>query len=265
MKYKGDDPIMQAVCNFLREHDAWCLSNERAFIDTAYSAAIEAVIAYADNPKPTGIADLDDAIHKLAREWRQFVEERQSRVRQDPQNRFWQAREALSKAFVNRDAEDIPLPPLPPISEMVKQGVSYALIAKKYGFKDAHGNLLPHLVQQELDTPGSILKTPGAVAGRDWVDPRLARRARHQGEVPSNTSDAHDDDATAAPAPPVPVRTRSRPPRTCDKTPRELYTEGVSAQQAAKKLRMPLDEVEQLYVGFVEADQLATLHRAPSE
>ncbi len=44
-------------------------------------------------------------------------------------------------------------------------------IAAIYDFTDRRGYSLPHLVQLELDNPGSVTQTPGAVDGRDWVCP----------------------------------------------------------------------------------------------
>ena len=112
-------------------------------------------------------------------------------------------------------------------------------ICEIYGFNDKKGRLMPHLIDKEIKTPGSVLKTPSAIDGRDWEDPRITvRRKTKPSAAATIAAKVRERGATTSTEKP------------CPESPRELWEQRVSVTQSAKMLLKSEDEVKKLFAGF---------------
>lgn len=198
--------------------------------DELYWDAVDNVLeSFNTGDIPADCRELAEHVERFSREVEQHDKNTEINPHQQhPHESFWRALDAI-RDHINGKI-DAPLPPLETIQELRDQNVDDNQIAKMYGFIDRRGNPMPWLVKRELEKPGSVLKTPGAIDGRDWMDPRLK-------DVRPTFS--RDDEAEAEKMEAAEVEAAP-----CPETPRELWEQDVPAAQAAKMLRRPLAEVE---------------------
>jgi hypothetical protein len=234
---------------FGRVHDEWADDPRRPHPDAIYWDASDAMLdSFATGEIPDESRELAEAVEN----YRQCVEEFDER--DDPGHvpmpaaEFWTAREKISAAIAKKSAP--PLPPLESIPSLkLLPGITDLQIAKIYGLKDRHGNYLTHLVQQELDQPGSVIKTPGAVDGRDWKDPRVKD---NPGDTTAQRRAAAISEKRKKAGKTAP-KAEDKPAGTpCTETPRELWLldPPITISQAAKMLCKEEGEVAQLFQGF---------------
>lgn len=91
------------------------------------------------------------------------------------------ARDALRHALAQLDVVDRPRPRLEKISELHAQGVDLEQLGRMWGLVWATGEGKTHLVQAELDNPGSVI-------GPDYVPPIERERASDAAQIKQSTS-----------------------------------------------------------------------------
>ena len=229
--------------DFVRVHHEWANDQDRAEPDEAYwDAADDLFEAFAAGDIPADCRKLADAVAKLLDEDARFARAMDERGATYPHHEFWAAREAVEAAL--KASESRELRPLEPVAELRRQGVDDRQIAKIWGFVNRRGEEMPWLVQEELDKPGAVTKTPGALDGRDWEDPRLRdmRQAEGAGERHAEGIRRRGRKSEAV--------DKADEPKPCPETPKELWEQGVSPEQSARMLRRTVDEVKALWVQF---------------
>lgn len=233
------EQLKRVAAEFCRVHDEWVADENRVVPDEIYFDAADALIeSFGSGSIPGDCRTLADAVQEFA-EAMEAYDERDNPSEAYPADSFWSAREKVANALAAFTASQRELPPLESIPSLASlSGITHLQIAKIYGFKDRNGQWMPHLVQRELDKPGSVLKTPGAVDGRDWRDPR----------VPADDGNAAAELHSKAIAAKRQRSAKSAKP--CPETPRELWEQKVSIKQAARMLCRPEDEVAQLFGDF---------------
>ena len=218
----------------LQAHDEWVANeNEPNPTSTYWDAVDEVLLAFERGDIPAECRGLAELVERLAIENDRFNARNDDTGEQYPHDDFFAAVQAIRQHL--NGVIQVPLKPLETIKELVEQKVSHEQIAKIYGFTDRRGNVLPWLVQRELDKPNSVLNTSGAIDGRDWRDPRLppVEDSSPEDERLVRKSKAAADDQ-----------------KPCPELPRELWEQKVPAKQAAKMLRRSVTEVEELFAGF---------------
>lgn len=232
MPSRRSEQLRNLVAEFNRVHAAWQIDENRPNPDEIYWDAVDAVKeGFMQGDIPADCRTLADAVAEFMVEEDEF-ENRQDENRLYPHKAFWEKRELLEAA--SKDAEYKPLAPLETIPELEKQKVPHSQIALIYGLRDRRGNLMPWLVQQELDKPGSILQSPGAIDGRDWHDPRVAQQQEAE-QVAQQSAETGKR------------KQRASTKKPCHETPEELFSQGVSVRQAALMLCRPEEEVAEVF------------------
>lgn len=166
------DELMEATKNFIEAHDRWAdpQSNRPDDPDQSYWEAYDYMVDTWDTGDiPSVCRELHELVLKLMERNAEFNDQA-SDTNQDPGPRFFAAVHAIRNHLTAKEKR--PLKFTEPLKDiMALPGMSLMQAAKMYGFIDRHGNPMTHLVTKELETPGSVTKTPGAVDGRDWFDP----------------------------------------------------------------------------------------------
>jgi hypothetical protein len=231
------EQLKTLVAEFVRVHNKWAEDENRPNPDERYWDAVDAVLeGFGTGDIPSDCRELQTAVAAFANEVEKF-DTRENEAQLYPAKEFWQKRQELAVAL--EGAEPKPLPPLESIFDLAeKQKVGHSQIALIYGFKDKQGRLMPWLVQQELDKPGSVLKGKGAVDGRDWVDPRLADQ-----QVAEQAAERHVAEITGR-------KERGAKKKPCPESPEELFAQRVSVKQAALMLCRPESEVAEMWELF---------------
>lgn len=253
---------LKTVCGELnRVHDEWVESGDaRPSPDESYWDAVEDVEqAFREGEIPADCRELKEAVDKFLDEVSIF-DNRADVADTYPRESFWQARDGIEKSLSGL----VDVPALKPLESMQSlrdlkpTKVEDMQIALMYGLRDRRGNLMPQLVQKEIDSPGSVLKTKGAVDGRDWVDPRLPAYAHVAAQEASERDGGEDESGNRS------ASGRKRNPTLADKTaaatehkpcpesPADLFLQGLTASQASVTLHMPLEDVAKLWNGFEE-------------
>lgn len=242
---------------FCRVHDAWVENENKPSPDEEYWDAADAMIeSFSSGEIPGDCRTLDDAIQAFADQVEKF-DNRDNPEVSYPGESFWAAREKIAAILLEAAQGKVAkaLTPLETIPVLVAQGVNLLTIAKIYGFKDRNGEWMLGLVQKEIDQPGSVLRTPGAIDGRDWKDPRVkddeagnAVGERHATALAEKSKRAGDKAAK-----------KSKP---CPETPKELWQQKVSVQQAAKMLLLDEAEVAAMFERFDDEREASILRGA---
>lgn len=233
---------------FLQVHWKWAdPSNNTPCPTETYWDAVDAVVdAFSNDDIPGDCRDLAAAAERLRVE-RDNFDNRAFPEEMYPEDSFWAAVKDFETALQNMDRKSRPLPPLESIAQLKQlPHITDTQIAKIWGLRDRFGNLSVQMVQRELDHPGSITQTPGAMDGQDWVDPRLARKDK--GKSTSVRQADLEEKGRAA-------RKDTKP---CPESPKDLWEQKLTASQAAKVLGMDASEVETLFKGF-EAERDAAV------
>lgn len=156
---------------FLSVHDDWSGDANREHPDESYWDALDEFLdAFELGDIPDDCRALAEAVDVLAERTGEFYA-RPDQGRFDPGPMFWSALEGVKAA--RQPPKEETLIPLESIKALDKQGVSHGQIAMIYGLvpvgEELNANRYAHLVQKELDEPGSAI-------GPDWVDPRVRER-----------------------------------------------------------------------------------------
>lgn len=240
---------LKAVCEKLNQvHNEWAADENRPNPDEEYfDAAVAVLNSFGRGTIPGDCRHLAEAVENFRREFLAF-DNRPDPANLYPKDSFWDARAKIEKAL--QQSEDAPLMrPLETIAQLRDQKVNDIQIAKIWNFIDRKKNPLPHLVQAELDNPGSITKGNGMVDGRDWVHPQAAEMADIEAGADMGDDDFDDDDAGEILSPMARKRKQAEEdkPQRCPETPRELWEQKVSVEQSAKMLLMPVAEVKEMF------------------
>lgn len=233
--------IFNVVDAYLSEHDAWAATTDRTdWPDEDYWNAYNDMSSTVLNGDVPGSCRLlVQAAENLAKECQVF-DEQAAVDQQMPHDGFWSAREAMAHIRAGMKRNEIAqLKPLETIRELRQQKVSDEQIARIYGLYMANGEPASHLVQRELDNPGSIV---GPDSG--WIDPRLREAERDNADGDRRTARA-DAGLTSKRG-----NRRVEAEKPCPETPQELWQQNVSAAQSAKMLRMPEQEVSAMFARF---------------
>ncbi len=230
---------------FLQVHREWVNAPNKPTPDQKYWDTVDSVVEAFDegddNDIPGDCRELAKAAESLRVERDEF-DNRTDVGNLYPADPFWLAVEAFETAMLAFDRKSQPLPALESIASLKQlRNITDTQIAKIWGLKDRFGNLSVQMVQQELDKPGSITQTPGAMDGRDWIDPRLARKNKGQASK-SRQVEALAEKSKAARKPVKPI----------PESPKDLWEQKVSVAQAAKMLGKSAEEVENLFKLFEE-------------
>lgn len=211
---------------FTRAHHAWTNDNNRPHPDATYWDSLEALIqVFESGDVPAECRALANAVHELTIQLHIF----DTLETIEPSDQFWIAREAVERAHQNSvEPKEVNLESM---KELHDQGVSHEQIARIYGLVDREGRGKSHLVDKELQTPGSVI-------GPDWKHP-----------------DAQTQATVAAQATQASKRLQEIAAPACPETPEELYLQGVSAGQAAKMLQWSLDKTQQEWELFRLQDE----------
>ncbi len=237
--------------DFCRVHDEWVEDSNKPAPDEGYWGAVDRLIeSFGTGEIPAECRRLADAVDRFATEVEKF-DGRENPSAVYPGEDFWAARERIAMIIESgeSDAKSVDLKPLESIASLVAKGVNDITIAKIYGFRDRKGNWLTGLVQKEIDQPGSVLKTEGAIDGRTWSDPRLPDPSAGN-EVAERHATALADKRRKADA------KKARKP--CPESPRDLWQQKVPVAQAASMLVQDEAAVAAMFAGF-DAEQEAAL------
>lgn len=242
---RRSEQLKTVATNFIKVHDDWTVDPNRPNPDAIYWDAVDSLFeSFEDGDIPGDSRPLAEAIGRFRDEADRF-EDRDDVNEQHPHDAFWAGVESIRKLLAGPTRRE--LPPLESIKELVAMPyMQHAQVAEMYGFKDRRGNLMVSLVQKELDTPGSVLKTPGSVDGRDWVDPRLAELDQEDGAAERHAEAIEKKGRRS--------RKESAP---CPESAKDLWGQGVSATQAAKMLQKPEAEVSKQFSDWTAAAEFA--------
>jgi len=134
-----------------------------------YDSVTDLLVEFDNGDIPSDCRVLEIYVSRLRSEFLVF-DKRENHADPNFHMDFLTAREAMVTSLEATEAP--PAKKLLPIQHFREvEKCSDSQIAAIYDFTDRNGYTLPALVQMELDNPGSITKTPGAVDGRDWVNP----------------------------------------------------------------------------------------------
>lgn len=242
---RRSEALKAVARGFLQVHDEWAQDRNRPNPDDTYFDSMEALFESFDG------GDIPGDCRRLAGAVDEFrtaadaFEEREDEEQLYPGEAFWRGVEGI-KAVVS-GPERRELPPLESIKELAAMPyMQHAQICKMYGFIDRKGNLMPRLVQMELDSPGSVIgpaaKGKGLIDGRDWADPRLDELDEQDGAAERH-SEAIQEKGRAA----------QRDKESCAESARDLWEQGVSPQQAAKMLKRHEKEVRKEFGEWTNA------------
>jgi hypothetical protein len=243
--------LLDATRQFLYVHECWVAAgdDDRPHPDEEYWDGVDALIeAFDVGDIPQSLRDVYQAIEKF-REQIDAFGQRADIARTMPNKQFWKAREIVEETYfstIQTETEPV-YPPLEPIKQLIDGDqygsgkVNWQQVAKMYRWFDRDGNPDVSKVMKEYQNPGSVI-VPG-----EWVDPRIAewraerlRKKRQSGG--------------AAGIPKTPKAKRGKDEedsKPCKETPFELWKlPGMPVAQAARMLKMPMDEVQALFDGF---------------
>jgi hypothetical protein len=227
---KRTERLHAAVKEFAAVHDKWSDAQTRPNPDESYADAIEGMFQVFDQGEiPADCRQLAAKVATLQMRWEEYVDQREAGERVYPANEFWEAREKLIQAFSNPVQRPV-FKPLESIALLRHQQVPDRLIAKIYGLIGENGEPQSHLVQQEIDQPGSVI---GPDTG--WVDSRVREWEAQQRES-DKYADGLVEKHQAAKAAAEPVK--------CPESITDLFEQKVGVKQAAKMLKMFEADVE---------------------
>lgn len=221
--------------NFIRVHNAWVSDNNRVNPDETYwDATNDLLEAFEHGEIPADCRDLATAVDAFSREVDVFDNQGDA-ASPSPHDRFWLTLEGIVKVMF--DKESFRLPELETLQQLREQKVPDLQICKIYGFFNRHEQPMPWLIKQEIEKEGSVLKTPGAIDGRDWEDPRVTARRKAGELVAADTIEhiEHKEEHSGG--------NRSAGPES----PFDLWRQNVSVSQAAKITCQPEEKVKELF------------------
>ena len=240
MATRRSDQLRTSVKSFLETHAAWQEDENRPNPDASYWDAVDVLLDTFDaGDIPGDCRDLNQRVDNLREKVGEFDDSQQENESVlMPSGKFFSAVEGVERAL--KGSEPRELKPLETIAELREQKVDDSQIAKIWGFTDRDGEAMPQLVKRELATPGSVTKTPGAVDGRDWRDPRI--EDQEIAEEPAVQRRVKGD-----------KKRKQAEDKPCPETAETLWEQGVPFEQAARMLQIKPDAVKAMFDGFDQA------------
>ena len=168
---------------------------------------------------------------RASEEWGRYVDSDRYDVHQNPPRSFVDLRQAMFDAA----KRPLPLRRRPPETpQMLRaQRVGDEQICRIWGFLHPNGSADFEMLRRELTDPGSVVND-------SFVSPVQREEDRERALFNAERKRfAFGRTEAVAPAPSAAV--------PCPESPRELWEQGVDAQQAAKMLGLTPHEVEELY------------------
>lgn len=223
---RRSEELMTVAQEMIRVHDAWVDDGNRPNPDSIYWDAVDAVNqSFSAGTIPSDCRTLAEAAAGLSKEVEVF-NQREDEGTVYPRAEFWGAIQGIREALA--DTEEPELRPLESIQALDKQKVPHRQIALIYGLVDREGNPQGHLIQQELDKPGSVIDD-------NWIDPRIRERQAAENAASEHAERLESKGRAADRSPP------------CKETVEELWQQGVGARQAAKMLHRRQEDVQAEY------------------
>lgn len=225
--------LFEAVDRFTDAHDTWADDQNSSHPTLSYWNALDAMLATFENGDlPAECRELASRVWALAQERVKFDASEAA----SPGHSFWLARERLAD-MAKRTRESPEKRHLEPIAELHRQNVPHEQIARIWGLVREDGSGKAYLVQQELNSPGSVI-TP------DFVHPDDALRLREAQESRRRYLELSSQLGQQA------IQTKIEEDPPCPETPLELWLQNVSVRQAAQMLKMSPEVVSKLFQGF---------------
>jgi hypothetical protein len=159
-------------------HEAWARDSNRPNPDETYWDAVDAMVEAVGKTRATERnRGLILSVSVLAAERDAFFEQRDAEERTLPKDSFFVVREEVAADYRDVITDPVPFQQIPPMKQLVAEGLKPPQIARMYGLLDHEGNPRVDLVNQELASPGSVIN-------ESYVDPRIAhekqQRALHE-------------------------------------------------------------------------------------
>ena len=225
------DNLFAVVDRLTQIHNEWVDSDLRNPNDVYWDAVSLVVKSFDEGEIPNDCRKLFECASDLSRELEIF-DARDYASTGYPQNGFWEARQRLEDARKQTSARGVK--PMESIKELDAQGVSHEQIARMYKIVDPNtGEPQGWKIKQELAEPGSVI-------GKDWKDPAVAELERQQKESTRRSRGSLAEKSGRAEAASAP----------CPESPLELWQQGVSIEQSARMLKIPMAEVEAMFSEF---------------
>ena len=237
--------LRAAVRDFLAVHQRYVDDPLAGTVPPLYYwEGAEALFAtWAEGEIPADCRELGRRVDDFAREVSAHDEGEEA----EPRGALWQAREALERAFQAPSRRRTHRPEHTVQQLMAMPGMTVEQVARMWGLWDEQRRPLTHLVVQEVAQPGSVI-------GPDYVHP-LDREAEDR-----DKSIRLEHLRQFAVQPPASTKAPAAP---CRETPAELYRmEGMTAEQAAKMLQRPVEEVQELWRQYAAKDVPQAAHAA---
>jgi hypothetical protein len=234
------DQLFSAVDEMTRVHNDWVDDVNRKIPDVIYWDTVDALFnAFAVGDMPDECRPLERAV-KAFRQQEAIFSNRDDITEGYPGDEFWEARQGTQDAREKTES-DCEVRPLESIKDlMALEGMTKEQVCKMYGFVNRKGRTMPHLVDKEMKEPGSVTDKPGQVDGRDWTDPRTTQLKKIKEDTERRHVQALEKKAEL----------RAAEAKPCPETPEELYEQGVSPEQSAKMLKLPLEKVRAMFQDF---------------
>jgi len=246
------DALLATVDNLVRVHNEWVDSENRPSPDETYWDAVSGLIETFDSGDiPADCRKLSLAVEEFAAEVDAWDDRDDPDSDLYPGSKFWERYEDLvaARGLPVEDATTTELAPLEPRKSLHEQGVPHRQIAQIYGLKLANGEPATHLVQRELDRPGSVING-------NWRDPRV----KHVDAGVATQASAKQAARSKL------VAKAEEAVTICPESARDLWEQGVGPEQAARMLKRSLTEVTELFADFdaekaAEEEEAETVRR----
>jgi len=220
--------LFGAVSGFNDIHNDWANARENSarYPTLAYWRSFNDMVnLFQSGNLPADCRQLSVAVFNLAKQSVEF----DISDSPEPPSAFWHAREHLEDIHIKLGQPGEPVY-RESIKELDKQVVPHEQIARMWGLRNADGTGRPHLVQQELDNPGSVI-------GPDYIHPDDVEAGKDAEEARRTYQSMRDTMTSAA----AEAAAESQP---CPETSQELWLlPGMTIRQAAKMLQRTEDDV----------------------
>lgn len=208
--------------------------------DYFFAACRDACEAFEAGDLPAMLRPLSERMDKLADKLAAY--DRLDPQPNDPGEGFWAAFEGVLSVM---QAPARRLATLESIEDLTAQKVPDTQICKIYGFIDQWDRPRMDLLAKERAKPGSVTLSPDGVDGKPWRDPR-----EKDLEADFGTALADLLSQRGEYLPPVPPESPA-----CPETIEQLFAQKVPEQQAARMLKLTVDQVAERYEALMLAEE----------
>lgn len=250
--------IRGTVDQFLDTHREWQDSDaeRRPNPDAIYWDAVDQMIAvYENGGIPADCRELCRRLDEFIRELNEF-DNRDNAMSLMPKKAFFTAVDKLIECRTQEHVEEAPFKQLEPILDLAAlPNMGIDQIARMYGLTTKSGQPRLDFVSELIvklksaaskgdNTVADVLdlqkKLLDEGCGGEWIDPRvLERESRRKTRTARREENAERRE-----------QMRTRDEEKCPETPKQLFLQGVDEDQAAKMLRMPLAEVQEIWTMY---------------